>query len=241
MKYLLILLMTFAFLTGCSKEKISASDSAKADYEYAQQAIDSGDFRKASLFLEKFSSKHPYSQHLAGAELLRIYAVFKNSEYVLSETLSTRFITSHPRHPDMAYAQYMLAMSHFKQTVDAQRDPAPTQHSIEAFTKLIKEFPESIYISEAQIHLQNLRNQLAEHELYVGKFYFQRHKFVAASNRFQMVLKEYQTSPAIEESLYYLSASFASLKLADNARDTAILLRHNYPKSDWSEKAAKFL
>jgi len=233
--------MTFAFLSGCAKENISASDSAKADYEHAQEIIDSGDYGKASLFLEKFASKHPYSQHLAAAELLHIYAAFKDNEYVLSETLSTRFITSHPRHPDMAYAQYMLAMSHFKQTVGAQRDPAPTQHSIEAFNKLIKEFPESIYVSEAKIHLQNLRNKLAEHELYVGKFYFERDKFVAATNRFQVVLKKYQTSPAIEESLYYLSASFAALKLTDNARDTAILLRHNYPKSNWSEKAAKFL
>ena len=241
MKYLLILLMTFAFLSGCSKEKISASDSAKADYEYAKHSIDSGDYGKANRFLEKFSSKHPYSQHVAAAELLRIYASFKNGEYILSETLSTRFITRHPRHPDMAYAQYMLAMSHLKQTVDFQRDPAPAQHSIEAFNKLMKNFPESIYVSEAKIHLQRLRNKLAKHELYVGKFYFKHSKFVAATNRFQMVLKEYQTSPAIEESLYYLSARFAALKWTDNARDTAILLRHNYPKSDWSEKAAEFL
>jgi len=241
MNRLLLLFITITLITGCGKEQFSPSDSAKADFAKAKEYIDSGNYASANLFLEKFSNKHPYSQHLAQAELLRIYAAFKNEEYILSETLSTRFISSHPNHPDASYAQYMLGMSYLKETVASQRDPAPTRLAITAFKKLIHDYPASTYSPEANTHLQNLDNKLAEHELYIGKFYFDHKRFVAASNRFQEIVKHYQTSPAIEEALYYLAASFASLQLNDNARDSAILLRHNYPTSKWSEKAAAFL
>jgi len=239
--FTLICIIALTLLSGCGKEEVTASDSAKADYERAQFLINAGDYGKANIFLEKFSSKHPYSHHIAQAALLRIYAAFKNQEFILSETLSTRFIKRHPRHPDLVYAEYMLGMSHLKQTVASQRNPAPTKRAIKAFKKLIKDFPSSEYVKEVRIHLQNLHNKLADHELYIGKYYFDQQRYVAAVNRLQVVLKDYQTTPAIEESLYYLSASFAALKLKDNARDIAILLHHNYPKSEWSEKAAAFL
>lgn len=236
-----LLIIAISLITGCGKEPLTPSESAKADFKHANELIDAGNFTSANLFLEKFSNKHPYSQHIADAELLRIYAAFKGSEYVLSETLSTRFISKHPNHPNISYAQYMLGMSDIKQTVPSQRDPAPTQRASAAFKKLIHDYPKSDYIPEARLHLQNLRNKLAEHELYIGKFYFDHERFVAATNRFQEIVKQYQTTPVIEEALYYLAASFASLQLADSARDSAILLRHNYPKSIWSEKAAAFL
>ncbi|MDX8397349.1 MAG: outer membrane protein assembly factor BamD [Mariprofundaceae bacterium] len=240
-RFLLFLLITLALLTGCAKDQLSASDSAKADYQHAKELIDNRSYSSANLFLEKFSTKHPYSQHIAQAALLRIFASFKNSEYILSETLALRFLTRHPNHHDISYAQYMLAMSYLKQTVAFQRDPAPTEKAIKAFRTIIDKYPNSSYVQESSLHLQNLRNKLALHELYIGKYYFDHQRYIAASNRFQVVLKKYQTSPAIEEALYYLSASYAALKLADSARDTAILLRHNYPKSEWSEKAADFL
>lgn len=240
-RLLLLLIVTISLITGCGKEEVSPSDSAKADFAKAKEFVDAGAFTSANLFLEKFANKHPYSQHITQAELLRIYAAFKSEEYVLSETLSTRFISNHPNHPDISYAQYMLAMSHLKQTVASQRDPAPTRLAVAAFEKLIHDYPKSSYLPDAKIHLQNLHNKLAEHELYIGKYYFDHERFVAASNRFQEIVKKYQTSPVIEEALYYLAASFASLQLTDSARDSAILLRHNYPKSVWSEKAAAFL
>ncbi len=240
-RLLLLLIITLALITGCGKEELSPSESAKEDFIKAKEYIDVGAFSAANLFLEKFSTKHPYSQHITEAELLRIYAAFKGEEYILSETLATRFISNHPNHPDISYAQYMLGMSHLKQTVASQRDPVPTRRATAAFKKLIHDYPESAYVPEAKLRLQNLHNKLAKHELYIGKFYFDHKRFVAATNRFQEVVKQYQTSPAIEEALYYLAASFASLKLTDSARDSAILLRHNYPKSVWSEKAAEFL
>jgi len=238
MKYFPLFLLLMGLLSGCAKKHEDMSDSAKNDYQHARSLIDNHNFARATVFLEKFSSKHPYSEYASKAALLRIYAAYKDEEYILSETLATRFLKEHPRHSDLAYVQYMLSMSYIKESGDAERDQTATHHAVDALKVLLNKYANSKYTVEAKQYLQKMRNKLAQHELNVGKFYYEHERYVAAVNRLQVVLKEYQTSPAIEESLYYLSASYAHLKLLQNAKDVAAILRHNFPHGTWSEKAA---
>ncbi len=240
MKYLVTCLVVL-LLASCGGKELTPSESAQADYEKGKRLISNGDYINANLFLENFSAKHPYSKYAIQAELLRMFAAYKSDEYILSETLSQRFIERHPRHPDIAYARYILAMSHYKQVSNEHRDQTATRLAIKGFKTLIKENPGSDYAKDGAAKLQALYNKLSAHELSVGKFYFNKELYVAAAGRFQVILNEYQTTPAIEEALYYLAASYAKLGIAQSAREVAILLRHNYPKSEWSDKAADFL
>lgn len=233
-------LIALLLLAGCASDKVF-EDTAKAEYEHSKLLVHEGDYGRAATELEHFSSRHPYSRYTVRAELLRIFAAYKDGQYILSETLSERFIERHPRHPNVDYAKYMLAMSHYRERSDAERDPTQTKLAIESFKKLLKEHPDSVYARDGRRYLQRLYNELARHELTVGKFYFDNGRFVAAANRFQVILEKYQTTPSIEEALYYLAASYAELGLKQNARQSALLLRHNYPKSPWSAKAAEFL
>ncbi|MDX8395487.1 MAG: outer membrane protein assembly factor BamD [Mariprofundaceae bacterium] len=236
----IILLLCLAVFAGCATDK-TLSESANEDYEKAKGMLDDGYYDKANLFLQEFGAKHPYSQHANQAELLRVFAAYKAGEYISSEVLAEKFTQRHPRHPDVAYAKYLLAMSHYKQVVSSEKDQTETLKSIKAFQRLIKEHPRSTYAGDVRPRLQRLENQLGAHELNVGKFYFDKKRYVAAVNRFQMIVKKYQTTPAIEEALYYLAASFAALGVRDSAHDIAVLLQHNYPKGEWSEEVAKFL
>lgn len=230
-----------ALLTaGCASDKIGKNE-AEIDYHIAKDKIDHGQYNDAAKFLEHYSTNHPYSKYTTAAELLRIFASYKGGEYVLSEVLSKEFIDRHPRHPNVDYAQYMLAMSHYKESSVAERDQAQTKDTVKAFEQLLKEHPKSEYAKDARNRLAYLYARLAKHELIIGKFYFDNAKYVAAANRFQTILEKYQTTPAIEEALYYLAASYAKMGMTDNARQTAVLLKHNYPKGDWSRKAEAFL
>lgn len=217
------------------------TDDATADYARAKHLIAKGDYGQANMMLEKYDAKHPYSQYSIRVELLRIFAAYKNGEYVLSETLSDRFIDRHPRHPDVTYAKYMLGMSHMKESGPADRDPTQTLAAVDAFKRLIREHPQSSYARDGARRLQQLYDKLAAHELSVGKYYFDRERYVAAANRFQTVVQDYQTSSAIEESLYYLAASYHALGLGKDSHDIAVLLRHNYPRGEWSNKSKRFL
>jgi len=241
MKKIALCFTLLLLLSACAEKKFEPAESAKIDYEKAKALLDDGDYDGANRFLENFSTNHPYSQYAVQGELIRIFAAYKNSEYILSETLSKQFVERHPRHPDVAYAKYLLAMSHYKQISNEDRDQTQTSLAIDAFKRVIKEHPRGEYAKDASSRLQYLYNKLSAHELTVGKYYFDKERYVAAANRFQVVLDKYQTTPAIEEALYYLAASFAKLGIKSSAREMAILLRHNFPKSEWSSKAEEFL
>jgi len=237
----LLLLLTLSLLLASCAQKYEPSKSAKHEYERVKELLADGGYSQATIYLDTFSAEHPYSQYAVQAELLRAFAAYKSTEYILSETLSEEFVKRHPRHPDVAYAKYLLAMSYFRQITNIAHDQTHTKLSIKAFKRLLKENPKSSYAKDGAARLQHLYNMLSSHELTVGKFYFDKERYVAALNRFQGIVKKHQTTPAIEEALYYLAASYAKLGIRSGARDTTILLRHNYPKSEWSSKAAEFL
>ncbi len=228
-------------LAACASAPVAEKSAAEKDYAEARHMLDKGEYGKANEFLEHYGSKHPYSQYTVQAELLRIFAAYKNEEFILSETLSAEFVRRHPRHPNVDYALYMLAMSHYRESSPSEKDQSQSLAAINSFKRLLREHPKSSYAVDGTRRLQKLYNTLANHEVNVGKFYFNHSRYVAAANRFQTVLEKYQTTPAIEEALYYLAASFARLGIKDDARNSALLLRHNYPKSEWSRKAARFL
>ncbi|HXH64224.1 MAG TPA: outer membrane protein assembly factor BamD [Mariprofundaceae bacterium] len=228
-------------LGACAKRDFKMT-TPEADYEKAKKMVmEQKDYNTAAYFLEKFASEHPYSHYTTQAELLRAYAAYKGDELPLAETICEEFIRRHPRHPDVAYAEYLLAMTYYQETSKPERDQTMTTKAIDAFERVIAEHPGTVYAKDAASHLQQLYNNLASHEVTVGKFYFDRKQYVAAANRFQTVIHSYQTTPSIEEALYYLAASYAALGLKDDARQTSILLRSNYPRGKWSAKAKAFL
>ena len=241
MKNIVLCFTALILLSACAEKELPPAESAKIDYEKAKALLEDGDYGGANRFLENYSANHPYSQYAVQAELIRVFAAYKATEYILSETLSKQFVERHPRHPDIAYAKYLLGMSHYKQISNEDHDQTQTSLAIDALKSVIKEHPRSDYAKDASSRLQYLYNKLSSHELTVGKYYFDKERYVAAANRFQVILDKYQTTPAIEEALYYLAASFARLGIKSSAREMAILLRHNFPKSEWSSKVKEFL
>lgn len=241
MKLFPLFLVILMLLSACGTKQMNSSESAKVDYDRIKSLIDNDTYDEADRSLGRFIVDYPYSEYLINAKLMRVYTSYKRGNLEVTQGLAERFIKRHPRHADLAYAQYMLAMSYYKKRAEQNREQAPTLKAIAAFEILIKNYPTSPYVASAKPRLQALRNTLAGHELAVGKFYYEQSRFVAAVNRLQVVLSSYQRSPAIEESLYYLAASYAALDMKKNAHETAVLLRHNYPKSSWANKVDDFL
>lgn len=237
----LSIIAALLLLSACATDETINKTEAEIQYDAAKEKINKGNYNAAAFDLEKFSATFPYSSYATKGELLRIFSSYKGGEFVLTETLSNSFIERHPKHANVDYAKYMLAMSHYQQRGSKEHDPTHNKLAIEGFKRLLKEHPGSKYAKDGQAKMQRLYDSIAEHELTVGKYYFDRDRFVAAANRFQMVIKEYQTTSAIEESLYYLAASYAEMNMPKDARHTAMLLRHNYPDSSWSSKAKQFL
>ncbi len=241
MKKFVCIMFISLLAAGCASDKNIGKSPAEIDYEAVKQKLDKGKYTEANMLLSDYGTKHPYSKYTVQAELLRVFASYKGHEYILTEILSKEFIERHPRHPNVDYAKYMLAMSHYMQSSAAEHDQEQSRQAVETFRRLLSEHPKSEYARDGQRRLQLLYTRLAGHELTVGKYYYDKGRYVAAANRFQAILENYQTTPAIEEGLYYLAASFDKMGIKNNARQTAILLKHNYPDSEWSRKAEPFL
>jgi len=235
------LLLIAALMTGCASEKKEFKNDADREYASAKKLVHDGNYGQAAMDLDHFASNYPYSKLAMPGELLRIFAAYKDGQYILSEVLAQRFIDMHPTHANVDYAKYMLAMSQYNQRSSDERDPTQNKAAIKSFLALINEHPGSSYAEQGRSHLQALYNALAKHELAIGKFYFERDRYVAAANRFQQVIRLYQTTPSIEESLYYLGACYQHMDMPTDAAQLAQLLKHNYPNSDWSSKAESTL
>jgi len=228
-------------MAGCATNKNKTSqNNARREYEASKSEINTGHYAQATVDLEHFSSKYPYSQYTIPAELLRIFSAYKDDEFVLSEVLSKRFIDLHPGDVNIDYAEYMLAMSQYRQRTSFAKDTTENKAAIKSFKMLLKDHPNSPYAKQGRVRLQSLYNSLAKHELSIGKYYFDRDRLVAAANRFQEVVRHYQTTASIEEALYYLAASYAKMNMPRYARQTAQLLRYNFPNNSWSSKAEQF-
>ncbi|MDQ6963192.1 MAG: outer membrane protein assembly factor BamD [Mariprofundaceae bacterium] len=225
-------------LSSCASKSAFNTGTAEGDYNHAKYLLDEGLYAKANIVLKQYVTDYPYSKLAVKAELLRIYSTYKAKEFILTETLSESFLSQHPTYPEIPYVKYLLAMSFFKQVEDAAKDQTYTQASIQHFERLLKEHPDSPYAKKGQRSLNKLYKQLAGQEMYVGKYYFDQERYVAAANRFVFVVENYQTMAVIEEAMYYLVLSYQHLDMASHAKDVTKLLRHNYPNSKWTAKLA---
>jgi outer membrane protein assembly factor BamD len=238
---ILTMVLATMMLTACASDPIQLSKSAEDDYTKAQVYMDNENYSQATLFLEKFSSTYPYSKYASAAELMRVEASYQSGEYILSETLGLRFVSAHPEHKERVRAQFLVAMSYYKQTHSADLDQQFSHRSRDAFVTLNQQYPNNVYQKETQKYLTILTNRIAKHEIIVGKFYFDKENFVASTNRFLLVKNEYLNSSSAEEALYYLIASYIALQQKAYADEVYQTLKSSFPQSDWYKKATKLM
>jgi outer membrane protein assembly factor BamD len=163
------------------------------------------------------------------------YAFYEANDYDEAVAAAQRFIDLHPGHKDVAYAYYLIGISHYEQISDVGRDQKMTQLALESFDELMRRFPDSRYARDAGLKADLARDHLAGKEMEIGRYYLRRGKYVAAINRFRSVIDSYQSTTHVPEALHRLTEAYLSLGVAEEARRTAAVLGYNFPSSRWYE------
>jgi len=132
-------------------------------------------------------------------------------------------------------------MSYFKQMPHITRDQTPTRNAFNAMTAVVEKYPESEYVEDANRKIRITRDQIAGKEMLVGRYYQERREFLAAINRFRRVVEEYPQTRHVEEALARLTESYYSLGLVQEAQNSAAVLGHNFPDSEWYQDSYKLL
>jgi len=161
------------------------------------------------------------------------FAYYMTNDYDLSIAAAERFIRLNPGNEQTPYAHYMIAVAHYEQIADVERDQGRTEQALSKLEEVIRRYPRSAYAQDAQAKLALTRDHLAGKQMAIGRYYLQRGHYVAAINRFQAVIQEYQTTSHTPEALHRLVESYLSLGVIDEAQATAAVLGHNFPRSSW--------
>lgn len=243
-KYNIIqLLLVVVLSTGCGffgeKEDKTRNWTAQRLYNEAKTQMGNGNFDTAIDYYEKLESRYPFGVYSQQAQLDVAYAYYKYDEPASAIAAADRFIKLHPLHPNVDYAYYLKGLVHYSQgkgimdrfiTRDrSRRDPGAARQAFDAFSELVRRFPDSKYVEDSAQRMVYLKNTLAQHEVHVANYYIRRGAYVAAANRARYVVENYQRTPAVPEALLVMAKAYKVMGLDDLATDAMRVLKHNYP------------
>ncbi|MGH8752255.1 MAG: outer membrane protein assembly factor BamD [Burkholderiales bacterium] len=242
-------LIVCLLLNGCflfSDKEDTATIPASELFAKAKDDMNDGNYEQAIKKFEVLESRYPYGKYAEQAQLEVAYAYYKSEDAASTVAACDRFIKLHPSHPSVDYAYYLKGLANYNENLGlvanivrediAERDPKTARESYDTFKELTTRFPGSRYAEDAGARARFLLNSLAQHELYVARYYMQRKAYVAAANRAQAVLQSYPQSPAIEEALLIMVQAYDAMGVVQLRDDAERVLRHNFPDSKYLAK-----
>ena len=239
--YLIFLIF---FFNSCSnnvekKSVVKEKDlnlQVKEAYEEGLKSLEEGDVLYAAKKFKEVEILFPQSQWAPKSALMAAYSYYVQDYYGDAIEELIRFIRVYPQHKDLDYAYYLLSISYYEQIVDEKKDLDSINNSKKYFEIVLKEFPDTEYATDANFKLNLIQDILAAKEMYIGRYYFDKKKWIPAINRFRTVVDEYETTIYTEEALHRLVEIYYTLGLKNEAKKYAKLLGYNYESSIWYEK-----
>lgn len=221
-------------LAACAAKKDDYVERPVDDlYNSAMDELDASEYTKAIKDFDEVDRQHPYSVWATKAQLMSAYTLYMQSKYDDSIVAADRFIQLHPGHRDVAYAYYLKALDYYIQVTDVGRDQKTTEQALDALADVARRFPDTKYARDARLKMDLARDHLAGKQMEIGRWYEREGDFLAAMNRFKIVVDQFQTTTHIPEALERLTECYLALGLVDEARRTTAVLGYNYPGSRW--------
>ena len=240
---LLAPLATLSLLAGCASPPRDETPNSTAErlYRDAKDDMEAGSYDRAIKSLGRVEGLAAGSLLAQQALLDLAYLNWRTGEKAQALTTVERFIKLNPSSPALDYAYYLRGVINFNDNLGllgslagqdlSERDQRAARDSYQGFKQLVDQFPASRYAPDARLRMNYIVNSLASYEVHVARYYFRRGAYVAASNRAQQAVSEFQQAPAVEEALYILAQSYDKLQLTE-LRDAADrVLRTNFPNS----------
>jgi len=227
----------------------TAGWNAQQLYSEAKASMSEGGYDRAIQLFEKLEARYPYGRYAQQAQLEAAYAYYKSGESALALAAADRFIKLHPNHPHVDYAYYLKGLVNFNEDLGllaglanqdlSERDPKGARDAFDSFRELVTRFPASRYAEDSRQRMQYLVNSLAQHEVHVARYYYNRGAYVAAINRAQAAVLNFPEAPANEEALFLLVKSYDALGMSELRDDSERVMRTNFPDSAYFKGGAQ--
>ena len=236
--------LVIIFITSCSKEIIKESKLDEKSlnlqmieaYKEGLSSLEAGDVLFAAKKFNEAEILYPQSIWAPRAALMAAYSYYLQDYYGDATAELERFIKVYPKHENLDYAYFLLATSYYEQIVDEKKDLQSLMKAKENFSLISNNYPNTDYAIDASFKLDLINDILASKEMYIGRYYFEKKKWISAINRFRTVIDQYNTTIYTEEALHRLVEIHYTLGLKEEAEKYAQLLGYNFQSSQWYEK-----
>ena len=239
------LFVLIIFSSSCAKKEVKKADIIEKSlelqvleaYEEGMKSLEDGDVIYAAKKFNQAETLFPQSQWAPKSSLMASYAYYVQDYYSDSIGELKRFIKIYPQNKNLDYAYYLLAICYYEQIVDETKDLQSIIEAQKYFKLVINNYPNTEYSLDADFKLDLINDLLAAKEMYIGRYYLDKKKWVSAINRFRNVVDNYETTAFTQEALHRLVEIHYILGLEDEAQKYAKLLGYNYQSSEWYENS----
>ncbi len=240
--FILILL-----LNSCSKnveevkliKETSQNEEMITAYQKGMSYMETGDYFAASKKFLEVEILLPQSQWAPKSVLMASYSYYLQNYYSLAIENLKRYFKTYPQDKNMAYAHYLLAMCYYETIEGEKKDLAPLIASKKELIFVVENYPETDYAYDARYKIDLINDILAAKEVYIGRHYIKKKKWIPALNRFKNVLKNYETTDHVEEAIHRLVEIYYILGMEEESLKYASLLGYNYNSGEWYKETYK--
>ena len=241
--FLIVIVALTSF--SCTKQDIKKSVIQEKNlefqvleaYEEGLNSLERGDVIFAAKKFNEAETLFPQSKWAPKSALMAAFSYYSQDydEDALAEL--ERFLKVYPFYENLDYAYYLMGLCYYEQIIDEKKDLRTIIKAKETFSTLIKKYPQTEYALDAEFKIGLINDTLASKEMYIGRYYFERKKWIPAINRFRTVIDNYETTIYTEEALHRLVEVYYTIGLKDEAQKYAKLLGYNYQSSRWYERS----
>jgi len=242
--YFYLFLVALIFFS-CTKKEIEKSEIRETNIEYQMieaykeglKNLKEGDVLFAAKKFNEAEILFPQSEYAPKSALMAAYSYYSENYYGDAIAELIRFLRVYPKHKDIVYAEYLLGLCYYEQIVDEKKDLQSIVNAKKRFNSIISKYPNTEFATDAMYKISLIDEVLAAKEMYLGRYYIDRKKWISAINRFRVVVDEYDTTIYAEEALHRLVEVYYLIGIESEAKKYANLLGYNYQSSEWYEKS----
>lgn len=239
-----LILVSTLVVAGCSGNLVNTvgeGTSAPQIMALAETEIARGRYHEGAEYYNEVERLHPYSVEAKIALIESSKAYREEQMYPESRAAALRYLDFYPTTADAPFAMYLVALSYYDQIIDVERDQRNTFRSLQVFRTLIETYPGTEYARLAEEKFGVALNQLAGKEMDIGRYYLKRGHYVAAIERFRVVVSDYGDTPQTPEAMFRLVEGYLSLGLIGEAQAATALLGERYPDTAWYADATRLM
>jgi outer membrane protein assembly factor BamD len=190
-------------LTGCSTMSKwwsslgfgeQTAESAEVLVMRGMDAYSHAKYEKSKKAFDALLSQYPFSEYSLLAELKSADSSYYLEHYEEALLLYKDFEERHPTNEAIPYVMFQMGMCYYQQIDTIDRDSGNAVNAINAFSRLLRAFPDTPYTDEAKFRIRAARNFLAHHEYYVAIFYVRQQAYDEALTRLEFLLQQYPES-----------------------------------------------